>query len=117
MAAKYEPCSICEEYIEGVACTKDQCPVAKMKAEIERLTVNMNAFGLGMKREKERADTARADGIKEFAERLKNDIDLYRYVEEYYVNAEICYEVRQDWFNDTIDSLVKELTEEQNGNL
>ena len=37
MAAKYEPCSICEEYIEGVACTKDQCPVAKMKAENERL--------------------------------------------------------------------------------
>lgn len=37
MVAKYEPCSICEEYIEGVACTKDQCPVAKMKAENERL--------------------------------------------------------------------------------
>ena len=37
MATNYEPCSICEEYIEGVACTKDQCPVAKMKAENERL--------------------------------------------------------------------------------
>lgn len=37
MVAKYEPCSICEEYIEGIACTKNQCPVAKMKAENERL--------------------------------------------------------------------------------
>ena len=36
------------------------------KAEIERLIVNMNAFGLGMKAEKERADNA----IKEFAKFL-----------------------------------------------
>ncbi len=33
MNDKYEPCSICEEYIEGVICDKDKCPVAKMKAE------------------------------------------------------------------------------------
>ena len=32
-----EPCSICEEYIEGVICDKDKCPVALMKKEIERL--------------------------------------------------------------------------------
>ncbi len=37
MNTKYEPCSICEEYIKGVVCTQDQCPVAKMKAENERL--------------------------------------------------------------------------------
>lgn len=43
----------------------------KQKAEIERLTINMNAFRIGMKREKERADTARSDAIKDFAERLK----------------------------------------------
>ena len=45
--------------------------INRQKAEIERLTINMNAFGLGMKREKERADNARAEAVKEFAERLK----------------------------------------------
>lgn len=35
--SKYEPCSICEEYIEGVICDKDKCPVAIMKKENERL--------------------------------------------------------------------------------
>ena len=44
--------------------------INRQQAEIERLTVNMNAFGLGMKREAERANTARAEAIKEFAERL-----------------------------------------------
>ena len=34
---KYEPCSICEEYIEGVICDKDKCPVGKMKKELELL--------------------------------------------------------------------------------
>jgi hypothetical protein len=42
--------------------------VEKQQAEIERLTINMNAFGLGMKQEKERADTIRAEAIKEFAD-------------------------------------------------
>lgn len=37
MKDKYEPCSICECYIEGVKCENEECPVAKMKAEIERL--------------------------------------------------------------------------------
>lgn len=49
---------------------KLQKQIAEKNAEIERLTINMNAFGLGMKREKERADTARAEAIKEFAERV-----------------------------------------------
>lgn len=37
MNEKYEPCSICEEFIEGVICDKDKCPVGIMKKEIERL--------------------------------------------------------------------------------
>lgn len=45
--------------------------INRKNAEIENLTINMNAFGLGMKREKERADNARAEAIKEFAERVK----------------------------------------------
>ena len=35
------------------------------------MTINMNAFGLGMKREKENADIAKAEAVKEFADRLK----------------------------------------------
>jgi hypothetical protein len=45
--------------------------INRQQAEIERLTINMNAFGLGMKQEKERADTIRAEAIKEFAEKLE----------------------------------------------
>ena len=58
--------------------------INRQQAEIERLTVNMNAFGLGMKREKERADNV----IKEFAERLTHALV-------------------------TIDNLKKEMTEGQ----
>ena len=39
--------------------------INRQQAEIERLTINMNAFGLDMKQEKERADTIRAEAIKE----------------------------------------------------
>ena len=35
--ANYEPCSICEEYIEGVICNKEKCPVGIMKKELDRL--------------------------------------------------------------------------------
>lgn len=45
--------------------------VEEKQAEIERLTINMNAFGLSAIREKERADTARAEAIKEFADKAK----------------------------------------------
>lgn len=48
--------------------------INRKNAEIERLTVTMNAFGLGMKRESERADSARAEAIKEFAERVKEEM-------------------------------------------
>lgn len=48
--------------------------INRQQAEIEKLTINMNAFGLGMKREKERADTIRAEAIKEFADRLKEHL-------------------------------------------
>ena len=48
--------------------------INRQQAEIERLTINMNAFGLGMKREKERADTTRAEAIKEYKNKVENDI-------------------------------------------
>ena len=72
-------------YVKGKTC--DNCPtndfeclrleemvlelINRQKAEIERLTINMNAFGLGMKREAERADTARVEAINELVERIK----------------------------------------------
>ena len=73
------------------------------KAEVERLTVNMNAFGLGMKREAERADTARAEAIKEFAERVKDIIDEPLQIEGRIIDRML----------DKIDNLVKEMTEGQ----
>lgn len=73
----------------------------RQKAEIEKLTINMNAFGLGMKREKERADSARADAVKEFAERLKPILHRNAHVSPFANNL-----------NDVIiDNLVKEFTE------
>ena len=48
--------------------------INRQQAEIEKLTINMNAFGLGMKREKERADTIRAEAIKEFANEFEYEI-------------------------------------------
>jgi hypothetical protein len=46
---KYEPCSICEEYVDGQTCDKHNCPVMRMKnenksllKEIERLQLEMS---------------------------------------------------------------------------
>lgn len=67
-----------EVLIEDIHHSADQ--INEQIEEIERLTINMNAFGLGMKQEKERADTIRAEAIKEFIEKLKDlsyDSDLY----------------------------------------
>ena len=88
--------------------------INRQKAEIERLTINMNAFGLGMKREKERADrnldnlkavlderANHSEAVKEFAERLKEialQDSAFGYVD--------CYD---------IDNLVKEFTEGDEG--
>ena len=83
--------------------------------EIERLTTlaelgNMRANDYRAMRDK--AKTARAEAIKEFAERLKGE-NLYEFIEEYYQNAELCYEVRHDLFTERIDTLAKEMTEGQ----
>lgn len=63
--------------------------INRKNAKIEKLTINMNAFGLGMKREKERADIARAEAIKEVLKKAKRkafNLDLHRcmcvYVED-----------------------------------
>ena len=45
--------------------------INRQKAEIEGLTIDMNAARLGMIAEHERLKTAKTEAIKEFAERLK----------------------------------------------
>lgn len=46
MANKNEPCAICEDYIKGIKCENDKCPVAKMKAENKRLKKRVDALKL-----------------------------------------------------------------------
>jgi hypothetical protein len=97
MIDKYEPCSICEEYIEGVICNKDKCPVAKMKAEFEKLRTdygNMAQHALIL------IGNARTEAVKEFAERLTDKADLK------VINAfESSWVISQE----LIDNLVKEM--------
>lgn len=78
--------------------------INRQKAEIERLTINMNAFGLGMKREKERADNARAEAVNEFAEEVK------RYYSELCATERMAHR-QYKMVADYIDNLVKEFTE------
>ena len=54
----------------------------------------------------------KAEAIKEFAEKVK-ETSLYEFIEEYFENAELCYEARQDQFCEHIDNLVKEMVGEQ----
>jgi hypothetical protein len=87
--------------------------INRQQAEIERLTINMNAFGLGMKQEKERADTIRAEAIKEFVEKLQEKADDIGIDEDgflFTISAEwkIWFRVG-DWCEEIIDNLVKEM--------
>jgi chaperonin cofactor prefoldin len=79
--------------------------INRQQAEIEKLTINMNAFGLGMKREKERADTIRAETIKEFESKIHEKL----HEAERHGNFEPV--VTREMF----DSVVKELVGEGNG--
>lgn len=94
-------CEECPMYVEGVIChgyelnKKALDLINRQRAAIEKLTINMNAFGLGMKREKENADIAKAKAIKEFAERLKET--KFKHDNDYIIYAE------------NIDVLVKEM--------
>ena len=95
----YKPCGC------SYALCKDALDlINRQQAELERLTINMNAFGLGMKREKERADTIRAEAIKEFAEKLKEDLGIWSFDFTYYADRA---EARG-----YIDNLVKEMVGE-----
>ena len=96
--------------------------INRQKAEIERLQkefeitrayIHNNGLEWGLVSHLEFYKNQRAEAIKEFAVRLKNT-DLYEFIEEYYENAELCYEVRQDQFQEYIDNIVKEMEQETN---
>lgn len=59
----------------------------------------------------EYSDKLKAEAYKECIEKVK-EIDLYQFIEEYYQNAELRYEVRRDWFDEHINNLLKELVGE-----
>lgn len=105
MNTKYEPCSICEKYMDGVVCYEHKCPVAKMKAEIERLedyNENLLAANVGLSCGLlDEIQRAKAEAIKEFAERMKAYLLLRSHGQLSVVSFE------------DIDKLVKEMTEEQ----
>ena len=76
--------------------------INRQKAEIESLTIDMNAARLGMIAEHERLQTARSEAIKEFAERLK--VKALTTIRGGQLGVIDCYE---------IDNLVKEMTEKK----
>lgn len=65
----------------------------QLRTEIEKLTVNMNAFALAALREKEKSDNATAAAITEYAKRLKQELSFGKYIQP-----------------NQIDNLVKEMT-------
>ncbi len=65
--SKCEYVTGCKHWLIGLALDL----INRQKAEIERLTIDMNAARLGMIAEHERLKTARTEAIKEFAEWLE----------------------------------------------
>ncbi len=84
--------------------------ITRQKEGIERLKNRDLQVEVSEKLERE----IKAEAIKEFAEKVK-EISLYEFIEEYFENAELCYEARQDQFCEHIDSLVKEMVGKNNG--
>ena len=82
--------------------------ITRQKEEIERLKNRDLQVEVLEKLERE----IKAAAIKEFAEKVK-ETSLYEFIEEYFENAELCYEARQDQFCEHIDNLVKEMVGEQ----
>lgn len=120
MSMKNEPCSICEEWIDGVICDKDKCPVAIMKAEnerqkaeIERLKMEREAlddaiYPLPFKTDFDIAiETAKVEAYKEFADLFKQEMRNCANAEfdgiKYYLIGE-----------EFVNRRVKEMTEESN---
>lgn len=80
MNTKHEPCSICEKYMDGVACDEHECPVAIMKADNDRLEDD-NQY-LQDRRWKELSEV-RTEAIKEFADRIGKLLGRYAHIHKY----------------------------------
>ena len=77
MSDKYEPCSICEEYIEGVICDKDKCPVGRMKKEFERLKAEIRNTDNALVSLDRPLIEVKSEAYKEFAERFNELLKDY----------------------------------------
>lgn len=104
MDNKYEPCSICELYICGYECHNDKCPVAKMKAEIERLKLENKKLHETNNTLNYQVDVwSPNETIKTFAEKMKGIIPE---IDDTYIECIV---------EDYIEKTVKELTESNRG--
>lgn len=79
-------CKQCPYFTTSAKCVNDLCKDAldlinRQKAEIEKLTVNMNAFALAALREKEKSDNATAAAITEYAKWLKQELSFGKYIQ------------------------------------
>ena len=84
---------------------RQKAEIQKLQIDNKKLTVNMNAFGAGMKRLAKDLKNAKAEAIKEFAERLKE----CAYQSSDWSHGEHPYVVEKD----DIDRLVEEMLGEQ----
>lgn len=120
MKSKYEPCSICEKYIEGVICDEYKCPVRKMKEENERLrnyNENLLAANVGLSCDMlDEIKKAKTKAIKEFAE-MTDKMITEIYNKHIFGNNDLFDEEKEaimDFSLDVtsgFDDLVKEMTE------
>ena len=117
------PCAKCpfvgERYCLEVLHKSTLDLINRQRAEIERLqglaeemVDNNEAWVRDNCELRNNLKTAKAEAIKEFAERLK-EANFYEFIETYYDNAELNFEFRNDLFKDFVDNLVKEMTEEK----
>lgn len=88
--------------------------ITRQQAEIEQWKEEANRWQNIATMDSIDKEQIKSEAIKEFAEKVK-ETSLYEFIEEYFENAELCYEVRHDQFYEHIDNLVKEMESENNG--
>ena len=88
--------------------------ISSQQAEIERLNKEIQITKDAYTMLQTKIEIIKSEAIKEFAERVK-ETNLYEFIEGYFENAELCYEVRHDQFYEHINNLVKEMESENNG--
>jgi sulfur relay (sulfurtransferase) DsrC/TusE family protein len=91
--------------------------IKRQQAEIERLRTDLEDFVTEYDAYKEAVDVAlaeaRAEAIREFAEKLK-ELSVYGTIREYSYANNMSY-MLEDMVSEDIDILVKEMTEKEGG--